>query len=361
MQAQTAGRRKVMAIFFALIAAVFYALNAPLSKSLLEHVGPTMMAAFLYLGAGVGVGLLSLADRKRSSQLERLGRSDLPYVIGMVLLDIAAPIFLMFGLASSTAASTSLLNNFEIVATTVIALCLFHETITGRLWAGIALITLASILLSVEDFSEGLSFSKGSLLVLLATICWGFENNCTRKISGKSAFQIVFIKGLFSGLGSLVVALLIGERLPVLRYLLGAMLLGFVAYGLSIFFYIRAQSTLGAAKTSAYYAVAPFIGALLSFVFLHEQLSAHFALALLVMLAGSVVVVVDTLIVHHQHEHTHIVTHTHDGSTHEHTIVHTHEHTHLGTGAVHHHSHATLASLEHGHWTIDEVHRLEKK
>jgi len=287
--------KKVTAIFYAFIAAVFYALSSPASKLLLAHVSPTMMAAFLYLGAGVGIGLLSLAGRDRAGKPERLSKPDMPYVVGMVLLDIAAPILMMFGLLCTNASNAALLGNFEIVATAVIALLIFRERVSRRLWLGIVFITLSSILLSCEDLS-GLRFSAGSLLVLLATVCWGFENNCTRKISSKSTFQIVFIKGIFSGSGSLILALIAGERFPALRYIAFTMLLGFVAYGLSIFFYIRAQSVIGAAQTSAYYAVAPFTGALFSFILLHEALTKNYLLALAIMAAGSVFVVIDTLL-----------------------------------------------------------------
>ena len=286
-------KKKITAIFSALIAAVFYALSTPLSKTLLRNVPPTMMAAFLYLGAGVGIGALSLLRIGSAHSSARLSKDDLPYVVSMVLLDIAAPVFLMFGLTHTNASAASLLNNFEIAATSVIALFIFGEKVTARLWAGIALITISTILLSCSWSS--LSFSWGSLLVIAATVCWGFENNCTRKISSKNTFEIVFIKGIFSGAGSLVLALLIGEKVPQLRFIVHAMLLGFVAYGLSIFYYIKAQSTIGAAKTSAYYAVAPFIGALVSFVFLHEALTGNYLLAFCLMVAGSVVVVADTL------------------------------------------------------------------
>jgi len=333
--------RKVRAIAYAFLAAVFYALNAPGSKLLLAEVGPSMMAGLLYLGAGVGVGLLSLSGRAKSDAQERLGRKDLPYVIGMVLLDIAAPVLLMYGLLYTNASSAALLNNFEIVATTLIAWLLFREAVSARLWCGIALITAASILLSCETL-DGFSFSWGSLLVLGATVCWGFENNCTRKLSEKSTYEIVFVKGIFSGSGAVILALLTGEHFPKPTLVLAAMLLGFVAYGLSIFFYIRAQAQIGAARTSAYYAVAPFVGALLSFVFLKESLSAHYVPALLLMLAGSATVVADTLIVHHAHMHEHVITHTHDGTTHTHVIRHSHAHTHLGTGSSHHHTHPHL-------------------
>jgi len=286
-------RRSAVAVFYAFIAAVFYALNAPGGKLLLDTVPPTMMAGFLYLGAGIGIGLLSLVTGNAGKSSNKLTKSDLPYVIGMVLLDIAAPILLMFGLTMTNASNASLLNNFEIVATTLIALFIFKEKVTSRLWTGIALITVSIIILSSSG-EGGLEFSKGSILVLLATICWGFENNCTRMISSKSTYEIVFIKGIFSGLGSIIIACVMGETFPSAKYILLAMLLGFIAYGLSIFFYVRAQSVIGAAKTSAYYAVAPFIGAILSFIFLREALTPYFLVAFAFMVAGTVFVIIDT-------------------------------------------------------------------
>ena len=107
----------------------------------------------------------------------------------MILLDIAAPILLMLGLKSASSANASLLGNFEIAATTLIALLLFREKVSKRLWAAILLITLSSGILSFEDMSS-LHFSRGSLLVLAAAACWGLENNCTRNNSDKSTFEI---------------------------------------------------------------------------------------------------------------------------------------------------------------------------
>jgi len=287
-------QQKQKAILYAFLAAVFYAINVPVSKILLRDVGAVTMAALLYLGAGIGIGGLSFFQKKEKKASERLTRSDLPFVIGMIVLDIAAPIFLMLGIAYGSSANASLLGNFEIVATTILALFLFREAVSHRLWAAIALITCSGILLSLEN-TEGLRLSYGSLFVILATICWGFENNCTRRISSKSTYEIVVLKGFFSGLGSLAIAFVIGESLPEMRYVVAALALGFVAYGMSIFLYVRAQNVLGAAKTSAYYAVAPFVGAFLSFVFLKEPLSIRYLIALAVMIAGSCLVVADTL------------------------------------------------------------------
>ena len=325
-------------ILFAFLAAVFYAISTPFSKLLLDKVPATFMASFLYLGAGVGVGIMYLFRWHNEEQAERLTRKDLPYTIGMIVLDILAPIFLMMGIRYGTAANASLLGNFEIVATTLIALLIFKEAVSKRLWEAIVLITVSSILLSFEE-TGSFHFSYGSLFVLLATACWGLENNCTRKISDKSTYEIVVLKGIFSGGGAFIIALLLGEKLPEMKYILLAMLLGYVAYGLSIFLYIQAQRDLGAAKTSAYYAVAPFVGAFLSFVLTGEKLSGIYFVALIVMIIGTVFVVLDTIARHHAHLHVHTFTHTHDGSTHTHTITHSHEHDHYVIVDKHGHHH----------------------
>ena len=128
--------RKTTAIIYALLAAIFYAVNVPVSKILLKDAGPTTMAALLYLGAGVGIGIVSLINKKDREKSERLSKKDLPFVIGMIVLDIAAPIFLMLGISYGTSANASLLGNFEIVATTVIALFIFKEACNEETLAG---------------------------------------------------------------------------------------------------------------------------------------------------------------------------------------------------------------------------------
>jgi len=331
--------KKLLAIFFAILAAGLYAINIPLSKLLLNHIEPTMMASYLYLGAGIGIGILFLITKNREKgSYEAITKKDLPNVLGMIVLDIVAPIFLMFGLQDSASSNASLLNNFEIVCTSLIALLVFKETVSRRMWIAISLITVSSFVLSFEDLSA-FKFSWGAILVLLATLCWGLENNCTKNLSNKNTYHVVFLKGIFSGLGSLIVAFCMRERFATLGYFALALLLGFVAYGLSIFFYIRAQGMIGAAKTSAYYAVAPFIGTFLSFVIFREKPTWAYFLGLAIMIVGTVVVVMDTLAKNHNHRHKHTVTHTHDGSTHSHTIEHEHMHSHYLTDEKHTHHH----------------------
>ncbi len=332
-------KTKRLAIMYAVLAALLYAINVPVSKLLLDDIPVTFMASFLYFGAGIGVGIMYLFHWKEEKIEERLVKSDFPYTVGMILLDIAAPILMMFGIKLGTASNASLLGNFEIVATSLIALCLFKETVTGKLWAAIGFITVSSIILSFEGVGS-LRFSYGSLFVILATVCWGLENNCTRKISNKSTYQIVLLKGIFSGIGSFVIAMFIGEKLPSVKFIVIAMLLGYVAYGLSIFTYIRAQRVLGAAKTSAYYALAPFMGAFLAFVFVGENLSRSYIAALVFMIIGTSFVVWDTLVKKHTHLHTHMVRHIHDGVLHTHYLEHSHSHIHISDENEHSHKHS---------------------
>lgn len=280
--------RQYKSISFAILAAALYAISSPASKLLLREIPPTLMASFLYLGAGIGMAIVGFIRHYRNNEKTEasLTKKELPYTIGMVALDIAAPIFLMVGLTMTTPANASLLNNFEIVATSLIALLIFKESISKRLWYAISLIVLASVILSVEDIGS-FSFSIGSIFVLLACICWGLENNCTRKLSVKDPLEIVVIKGFGSGIGSLLISLLIGEHADSIIYIILALILGFVAYGLSIFFYIYAQRELGAAKTSAYYAIAPFIGVGLSLVIFREVPTISFIIALVIMIIGT--------------------------------------------------------------------------
>ena len=346
-------KTKNLATIYAIAAAALYAINVPFSKVLLAYVEPTMMAAFLYLGAGLGMLAYSLLSKAagKAETTEPLTKKELPYTIAMVVLDVIAPILLMFGIQASHAANVSLINNFEIVSTSLIALCVFKEVISKRLWIAIGLVTVASIILSFEG-AGSFQFNLGSLFVFGACLCWGIENNCTRMISNKSAFEIVVIKGTFSGLGSLAVALLIGEPIPSTLWMACVLLLGFVAYGLSIYLYVMAQKDLGAAKTSAYYSIAPFLGVAFGMLILGERPAIQFYVALIVMMVSTYFMVKDTIGLQHTHAHTHTHNHAHSHGdmvhSHEHTHSHTHIHIHGEDTDSHEHDHREM-SHEHLH------------
>ncbi|MHB1294242.1 MAG: DMT family transporter [Anaerolineae bacterium] len=341
------------AVATAVLAAALYGISTPVSKLLLAQMPPVLLAALLYLGAGLGMSMIALGRAVRNREQVEAGvtRRELPYVLGMVLLDTAAPILLMRGLTLTTSANASLLNSFEIVATSLIALLVFREAVGKRMWWAIALVTAASMILAIDDYGS-LSFSVGSLLVLLACICWGLENNCTRMLSLKDPVQIVVIKGFGSGGAALGIALLAGAYSSTLLHILLALVVGFVAYGLSIYLYVSAQRELGAARTSAYYAAAPFIGVLVSWIALREAITLPFLVALGMVCVGMRLAVTERHGHVHAHlEHVHAHRHAHDDAHHNHTHT-AHvlgEHAHVHQHEVVEHEHAHMPDAHHRH------------
>lgn len=321
----------------AILAAFLFGMSAPFSKLILDIIPPLMLSSLLYFGAGIGMFIVyGIKLLSNSNHIEaRLSKHELPYIVLMILLDIAAPISLMVGLTMTSASNAALLNNFEIAATSIIALFLFKESISKRLWLSISLITISSIILSIKDFSS-FSFSIGSVFVLLACIFWGLENNCTRKLSIKDPLQIVIIKGIGSGFGALAISVSSQQIIWNPAYIILSLLLGFFAYGMSIFFYISAQRHLGAARTSAYYAVAPFIGVGISFLIFNEPITTSFIAASAIMILGTYL----TIFEKHMHQHIHT------------SLVHEHRHSH--NDGHHNHTHEALSDCEHTHLHVHE-------
>lgn len=277
-----------ISIIYAILAALFYGFGAPISKILLEYISPYLMSSLLYFGAGIGMLIVILVSKKQREDniLKGFKRKDLKYIVLMVLLDILAPILLMIGLTKSTASTASLLNNFEIVFTGIIAMIFFKETVGKKMWISIFFIVVAGALLTLEDFT-GFHISIGALFVIGASLSWGLENNCTRMLSKGNPLHVVVIKGLGSGFGSLIIALSLNQFSAIWYYIIFALILGFFSYGMSLYFYISAQRHLGAARTSAYYALAPFAGALFSFIILKETITIIFAIAFIIMSLGT--------------------------------------------------------------------------
>ncbi len=345
----------------ALFAAVLFGVSAPLSKLLLGEVQPVPLAAFLYLGSGSGAFLMLLFQSLRSGGRTveaHLSRGDLPW-LGWALLagGIGAPILLLLGLERTPASTASLLLNFEGVAPTLIAVSLFKESIDRRIAWAIGLVTLASILLTWTGGNWG--FSLGALGIVGACVLWGLDNNFTRHISVKNPLIIVGIKGLGAGTFSLVLCLLIQQQLPAWNIILLAMLLGSISYGISIQLFIVAMRSMGAARTSTLFGIAPFVGVVLSLVLLREKPQTLFWAALPVMLAGAGMMLTENHSHHHIHEpleHNH--RHSHPDEHHIHVSQediplvngsHTHEHRH--EALEHEHAHTPDSHHRHKHAT----------
>ena len=345
-------QHRLVPIIQALLAAFLFGASAPLAKLLLGDVEPIPLAAFLYLGSGIGLLIVKAAQHfiQRTQEKEaHIETRDIPWLAGAILAGgVAAPIVLLFSLENTPAATASLLLNFESVATTLIAALAFKELISRRAWWAVGLITLASILLSINP-NANWGFSIGAAGIIAACIFWGIDNNLTRNISAKDPLTIVTIKGLAAGSFSLALALVLGNSIPALKSILGALLLGSLSYGISIVLFIHAMRGLGAARTSALFSTAPLAGMILSFLIFQGFPGWIFFPAIPFMLFGTL------FLLKEKHEHIHI----HETVLHEHAHIHLdghHNHDHEGETPQKHshiHKHETLA---HEHHHMPDIH-----
>lgn len=264
---------------------------------------------------------------------------------------VTAPIILMFSLRNTPASTASLLLNFEGVSTTLIAGLVFKESVGKSIWAAVALITAASVLLSC-NFSGEWGFSIGALGIMAACVMWGLDNNFTRNISAKDPLAIVTVKGIGAGLISLILSFTLKSGLPCFKLIFGAMFLGFVSYGLSIVLFILAIRNLGASRTSALFGTAPFAGTLFSIVLLKELPDITFFISLPVMIAGAVLLLNEKHSHMHRHEeilHEHRHSHNDGHHNHEHDNYAITEHSHLHKHEAIEHSHEHTPDIHHRH------------
>jgi drug/metabolite transporter (DMT)-like permease len=316
-------------ISLALVAAALFGMSTPLAKVLLGGAGPVTLAGLLYLGSGLGLALFMAVRRAATGAREEdaaITRDDLPWLGAAVLAGgVAAPIVLMASLTVTPAATASLLLNTEAAATALIAVLLFGEYMGRRTWAALVCISAGGVLLAFTG--EGMwGIAPGALGVILACILWGMDNNFTCRIAAKDPLPITLIKGLVAGSVSLLLAAAVGEGLPPLPLIGGALLLGFVSYGLSIVLYIISLRQVGAARTGAAFATAPFLGMLFSFIIFREAPGTLFFVSIPLMVIGAL------LLIREGHCHLHIHRDPGTGAL----TVHAHPHVH---DAHHRHAH----------------------
>ncbi len=313
----------------ALVAALLFGAGTPLAKALLDNVDPWMLAGLLYLGSGVG---LTLWRALRRAPWVRLPAGEWPWLAGAVLSGgVLGPVLLMMGLTRMPASGASLLLNAEAVFTALIAWIAFRENVDRRIALGMVLIVAGSVWLSwPQEMAVGAAWP--ALAVLGACLAWGIDNNLTRRVSLHDATWIAALKGLAAGAVNLALARWSGAPWPDGNFVAAALVLGLGAYGVSLALFVVALRHLGTARTGAYFAVAPFMGAVASVLWLGESVDARLLGAGALMAAG----VWLHLLERHEHEHTHEA------------LWHSHRHMH---DAHHQHDHAEVdAQPQHSHW-----------
>lgn len=341
-------------ILQALIAAALFGLSTPFAKLLLvDAMSPVLLAGLLYFGSGLGLGLWFLWRRSALKEAV-LSRRDAPNLaVATVAGGVLGPLLLMWGLAQTSAATASLLLNLEGVFTTLFAWFLFKENFDRRIALGVAAITGGGLLLSWSG-APGMHTAWGPLAVAAACLCWGVDNNWTRKIAAADPVQIGAIKGLVAGAINLVLAFFVGAKWPGAAAMLSAGMLGFVGYGLSLALFIFALRHVGAARTSAYFSAAPFIGALASLLLLREAAPPLFWPAFALMAAGLWLHITEL----HAHLHLHEpLAHTH---RHNHDAHHQHSHDFAWDGREPHTHFHTLDTDAHSHPHYPDIHHRHK-
>ena len=341
-------------IVAALIAALLFGASTPFAKLLVGDVPPILLAGLLYLGSGLGLWLMRLV-RDRGFAPPRLPAREWSWFLGAIASGgVLGPVLLMYGLTRTTAAGASLLLNLEAVFTALLAWIVFRENADRRVILGMSLIVAGGAILAWSPGAMAPGAGRGAAAIAAAALCWGLDNNLTRKVAAADAMFIAATKGLVAGLTNCALAIALGASLPRLALIGDAMALGLVGYGLSLVLFVVALRGLGSARTSAYFSTAPFLGAAVAVIVLHEPASPVFWLSALLMAAG----VWLHLTEHHEHEHSHeALTHAHP---HVHDEHHQHAHDFAWDGTEpHSHPHAHQP-IRHRHRHFPDLHHQHR-
>jgi drug/metabolite transporter (DMT)-like permease len=343
-------------IAYALLGAVLFGASTPIAKLLVGEIGPVMLAGLLYSGSGLGLGLWIVLRQWIRPALERPGLTpaDYKWLAGAVVVGgVIGPVLLMLALSAASASTVSLLLNLEAVFTALLAWFVFRENFDRSVMLGMLLIVCGGLLLGWPR--GGISASLSALAVAGACLCWAIDNNLTRKISNGDAVQIAGIKGLAAGAVNLCIAAALGAARPAPDSALAAALVGLLGYGVSLALFVVALRLLGAARTGAYFATAPFVGAAVAFALLGEAPDTVFWLASVLIAVGVVLHLSERhRHLHHHEAHAHAHSHTHDEHhRHEHDLawdgVEPHSHAHDHVPIVHSHDHYPDTHHRHRH------------
>lgn len=326
----------------ALASAALFGIAAPLAQRLLDGQSPWMLAALLYLGAGIGlVGYRRLTRAPAA----RLPRADQPWFAAAIAAGgIAAPVLLLAGLSAMPAASASLLLTTEGAFTAGIAWLVLGENVDRRVLLGFAAILSGVVVLAWPSGPVAVGLWP-SLAVLGACLLWAIDNNLTRRVSLNDATWLAAVKGCVAGSANLVLALLVGGALPSLPVAVASGVLGFLSYGVSLVLFVVALRHLGTARTGAYFSVAPFVGACLA-VLMGDRLTWQLVLAGVLMAVGIWLHLTER----HVHEHAHAaVVHRHPLLADDHHAPHGEGGEHTHSPVTHSHEHYPDAHHRHGH------------
>lgn len=338
---------------YGLTAAALLGVSAPLAKLLLGSIPAVLLAGLLYLGAALGLfAVQPFTRRTAEAALERKDISKL--VVVVVAGGVVAPTLMLFGLSRVSALTGSLLLNLEAPFTMLVALAVFGEHLGRDGLIASALIIGGAVVLRLEPGAFA-GDTLGVLLLAAACVCWAIDNNVTQRLSLRDPFAIMRVKALGAGVSNTALGLIFmhGE-LAAPTQIGAALVLGSLSYGASVVLDAYALRHIGAAREAAYFATAPFMGAMISVLLLGEPLAGLDVIAMALMGLGVF------FMLRERHGHVHV----HDAIEHEHVHVHDghHEHEHVfgdPEGEPHSHKHRH-AALTHDHPHVSDIHHRHR-
>lgn len=346
-------------VLYVLAAAALFGSAAPVAKVVLTGVGPVMLASMIYLGSGGGTALYRLLKRWQGiiPAEPPLTRQSIPWLIGASFFGaVLATTSLTLSLQWISAWEASVLLSFEAVATALVAAVIFAEYTGPRVMAALGCITIACISLAYRP-DQPFGLSAGAIGILFTCLCWGVDTSCSRQIAGRDPLAIVMYKGLFAGVVTFVIAVIIGEPLPGLLQGSAAVLIGITGFGgLMTFCFLNALRHLGPARTGSYFGINPVFGIITGILIFRELPGVSFIPAVILMLVGIGILMTE----HHSHPHRHPpLVHNH---RHQHDDHHCHPHqerisrpdengyhTHLHSHQELIHEHPHTPDLHHQH------------
>jgi len=334
---------------FGLAAAALFGASAPLAKRLVPDVAPFVLAALLYLGAGLALSAFLVGRAPGTRRETPLRRQDAGLLAGIVVSGgMVGPVLMLVGLARLSAVAGALLLNLEAPFTILLAVLLFGEHLGSRAGLAALFVVAGALLLGLEPGSFRAD-PLGVLAIAGACAAWALDNNLTQRLSLRDPIAVVRFKTLAAGSCNLVLGLALGQSLPRAALVAEALVLGAFSYGVSIVLDLYALRLLGAAREAAYFATAPFVGAALAIPLHHAWPTLADGAAGACMLAGVV------LLVRERHAHTH----THEALEHDHLHVHDEHHQHAHDAPVGEEPHAhphRHAALTHDHPHLPDLH-----
>jgi len=285
----------------AVSAAVLFGLSSTLNKIILVEVHPLVVAGLIYFIAGVFLFVVRfsplhaiiLSWLETPTKVEPTMEKKDYAVLLLVAISgaVVASFLFIHGLSLTTAVNASLLLNMESLFTVVIAFIFLRERGLRKDYFGVLLLVLGAVLVTTRGEFQSLTSATefaGNLLIVLACLFWGIDNNLSRFLSKKRDLpHLVALKCLLGGSIVLVSALLLNVNFRIsvlsLPYLFSV---GAFSIGFSIVLFMFALREIGSMKTGVIFSTSSIFGAIFAFIVLKETLTVVQVGAGLVMFLG---------------------------------------------------------------------------